>query len=68
MTPTWGQATDAASLSDYEQLLSIRERDTGIVAARDADRNVTDMTARVRQGAATRRHEVTHGHGVAIKS
>ena len=61
---------DTASLSDYEQSLSIRERDTGIVTARNADTHVTDAVARVRLGVATRQregHEVKHRHSVAIK-
>ena len=33
----------------HEQLLSIRERDAGLLCQRDADTNVTDAAARVRQ-------------------
>ena len=41
-------------LSEYEQPLPIRERDGDLSCLRDADTRVTDMVARVRQGAATR--------------
>ena len=39
---------DTEPLSEYEQPLSIRERDAGIVTARDTDTHVTDTAARVR--------------------
>ena len=41
---------DTEPLPDYEQPLPIRERDAGIVTARDADMSVTDTAARVRRG------------------
>ena len=45
---------DAASLSNYEQPLPIRKRDAGIVTARDANMNVTDVATWMRRGVATR--------------
>ena len=40
---------DTEPLSEYEQPLSIRERDAGIMTARDTDSNVTCAAARVRR-------------------
>ena len=58
---------DTKLLSKYEQPLPIHEHDGGLLRQCDADNNVTDAVARVRRGVASCRHEVTHGHGAAIR-